>query len=477
MALQIYGYAFKSFARAVLVGALLASAMVAAPIIARAATPGSGGWYWPVGTEDFRGWDGWWEYRPQNPPRWHMAQDMPATVGHAVYAVGDGTVLESGGDHKYGGVIVMLHKTGDGRYFKAVYGHIRPAAGTGKGAKVKAGQIIGHVNGCAHVHFGIHPGIAYPPDGNPYRGHTYTSTNNYGWVDSVKFLRTNPRLLKYSAPGLPIVATVETTVQAEVLGVASGSVYWSVGSQDLRAFFSRTLAGGEALLVENEDDLPALDTVRFSATVGPTSFTLADRLPLLSLVPSTASPSWKRSVTLSGTLANALARPFTGAKIVVETSTDGTNWTRLTTATTGLTGAFALTCVPTRRAGYRARFLATAPYVTATSMVTTVAPKPSVTAPTVPTALYASHAFTVRGTLAPRSAAGIGAVVLRVQRLVSAVWTDHATVAATCRDSSAGSAYAGSLRLPRGSWRVRAQTPNDAGHAAGASSWTSFTVR
>ena len=179
------------------------SVLAAAPTPAHAVSPGSGGWYWPVGTENFKGWDGWWECRPQNPPRWHMAQDMPAPVGYAVYAVGAGTVLESGGDHGYGGVIVVLHRTADGHYFKAVYGHIIPAAAAHKGATVKAGQVVGHVNGCAHVHFGIHPGKAYPADNNPYRGHTYTSKNTYGWVDPVKYLRANPRIIPYSAPDGP----------------------------------------------------------------------------------------------------------------------------------------------------------------------------------------------------------------------------------------------------------------------------------
>ena len=194
-----------------LFGALFVSVLAAAPTAAHAVSPGSGGWYWPVGTENFKGWDGWWEYRPQNPPRWHMAQDMPAPVGHAVYAVGNGTVLESGGDHGYGGVIVVLHRTADGHYFKAVYGHIIPAAAAHKGAAVKAGQVLGHVNGCAHVHFGIHPGKAYPPDNNPYRGHTYTSKNTYGWVDPVKYLRANPRVIPYSAPAVPTIAVIDTT--------------------------------------------------------------------------------------------------------------------------------------------------------------------------------------------------------------------------------------------------------------------------
>jgi len=244
------------------------SVLAAAPTPAHAVSPGSGGWYWPVGTENFKGWDGWWEYRPQNPPRWHMAQDMPAPVGHAVYAVGNGTVLESGGDHGYGGVIVVLHRTADGHYFKAVYGHIIPAAAAHKGATVKAGQVVGHVNGCAHVHFGIHRGKAYPPDNNPYRGHTYTSKNTYGWVDPVKYLRANPRVIPNSAPAVPTIAVIDTTGHPSVIGVAAGVVYWSIASTDSTLTYSRSLHGRETVAVSDNDALSALDSTRFPASVG-----------------------------------------------------------------------------------------------------------------------------------------------------------------------------------------------------------------
>jgi len=61
--------------------AAVARAALAAP------KPGSGGWYWPVGTEDFQGWSGWLDKRGSY---LHVAQDMPCAVGHAVYAIADG---------------------------------------------------------------------------------------------------------------------------------------------------------------------------------------------------------------------------------------------------------------------------------------------------------------------------------------------------------------------------------------------------
>jgi hypothetical protein len=364
----------RSVLRAILLGALMTSALLAAPVAAHAATTGSGGWYWPVGTENFRGWDGYWAYRPQRPPRWHVAQDMPCAVGHAVSAVGDGLVLEAGGDHHYGGVIVVLHTTADGHVFKAVYGHMRPSKGIKKGVRVKAGQVVGRVNGAAHLHFGIHPGRAYPPDKNPYRGHTYNSKVTYGWVDPVKYLRANPRILVYSAPVAPVVASVDTTERATVFGTADGAVYWAIGSGEDPAVFRRDLTGGP---VEQVDETPSEpDTQRYSAHVDATSFTLADTLPSLTIAVSTAAPVWKRSVTVSGRLANASGAPFVGARVIVETSSDGAVWKQTCVALCGLKGAYSTSFVPTRRVGVRARFVPPTAYLPARSAVATVVPGP-----------------------------------------------------------------------------------------------------
>ena len=463
-----------------LVGALFVSVLAVAPMPAHAVSPGSGGWYWPVGTENFKGWDGWWAYRPQNPPRWHMAQDMPAPVGHPVYAVGAGTVLEvleSGGDHHYGGVIVVLHRTADGHYFKAVYGHIIPTAAAHKGATVKAGQVVGHVNGCAHVHFGIHPGKAYPPDNNPYRGHTYTSTRTYGWVDPVKHLRANPRVIPYWAPAVPTIAAIDTTGQPSVIGVAAGVVYWSIASTDSTLTYSRSLDGGETVAVADDDAIGALDSTRFPASVGATSFKLGDRLPHMTLTTSTSAPAWKHAVSLSGRLTNALGLPFKGAAIVLESSQDGGGWKTIASAKTGLSGAYSLSWTPITRVCVRARFVAPATYMPVASTATTIAPKPSITPPVVPRTISLGQTFTLRGTLTPRLAAGSRTVTLRMQRLVSGVWTDHSLLTATCRDSATGSAYGRSLRLTAGTWRIRAQMQADAAHAAGSSAWSKFVVR
>lgn len=297
---------------------------------------------------------------------------MPCSVGHAVYAVGDGTILEAGGDHGYGGVIVVLHKTGEGRYFKAVYGHMHPAAGIKKGGRVKAGQIVGRVNGAAHLHFGIHPGKAYPPDNNPYRGHTYDSKKTYGWVDPVRFLRENPRVCL--TPTLPVVATIDTTIAPTVLGTAVGSVFWSIGDGDDLSVFGRSIldgAAGASVVQEAPEDL---DTHRFAAAESTSSFTLRDTLPRLTLALSTPRPEPKHAVTLSGKLTSAAGATFVGARVIIESSVDGATWIRIATALTGSKGTYSCTFTPSRQLGLRARFAPATTYLSQTSAVSTVTP-------------------------------------------------------------------------------------------------------
>jgi hypothetical protein len=455
--------------------ALLLVALLLAPAVAQAASPGSGGWFWPTGSEDFGGMDGWWVYRSSN-RSWHMAQDMRAPVGHPVYAVGDGVILESNPAAGYGGVLVVLHKSGDGTVFKAVYGHIHRKS-LSKGDHVRAGQIIGTVNGAAHVHFGIHPGRAYPPDGNPYRGHTYDRTKTCGWVDPVRFLRANPRVLPYVAPPLPVVATVETSSTPTVLGTADGSVFWGEIRDGSVLRLRRPMAGGDVTRLGPDDSLPSLDTTRFAATATAASFTLRDRLPVLTANLSTREPAWRAAIAVTGSLKSASGNAFSGASVVVESSVDGAAWTRRSSAITGLTGSFRCSLVPTRTVMVRVRFAPPAPYLAATSAEASVAPRPSLQAPQVPAHPVHTKAVDVTGLLAPRASTGTHTVTLRLQRHDSSGWVDAGTAVTTNHDAGSGTRYVARVRLIAGRWRIRAQMVADSMHAAAHSQWSVLIVR
>lgn len=463
--------------RAVVAITLLTAMLLAIPSVAFASPLGSGGWYWPVGTENFQGWDGWWVYRSGN-HSWHMAQDMPASVGHAVYAVGDGVILESKADAGYGGVLVVLHRTLEGAEFKAVYGHIVRRK-LGVGDRVVAGQVIGTVNRCGHVHFGIHPGREYPSDRNPYRGHTYVKSKTYGWTDPVKFLRANPRTMAYKAPSVPRVTVVTSTVTPTYLGVAKNCVYYSIPASDgATVSYHRPLAGGEPSELPSDTSPPSLDATRFAAaSVAASSFAVVDRLPRLAVKYSSRAPGWRKPITVTGTLTNRSGKEFRGARVVLQRSDDGTSWAAVASATTGPHGKYWLQYTPDRRCSLRVRFTPAATYVRTTTTSANVAPRPGLGVPRAPKTVQAGRGFEIEGRLRSRHTAGSHSVTLEFQRLRSGRWVALFTRRTTNRDEDSATRYERALSLARGSWRVRAKMPADSRHAAATTRWARIGVK
>ena len=457
---------------------LLAGVGLGGPAVAAAATTkGSGGWYWPTGTENFGGMDGYWTYRASN-HSWHMAQDMASPEGHYVYAIADGVVAESQADAGYGGVLVIWHTTGDGQKFLAVYGHIIRRS-LAKGAKVTAGQVIGIVNSADHVHFGVHPGASYPPDRNPYRGHTYTSSNTYGWVDPVKFLRQHPAYLSYAPPALPLIATVSTVSTPTVLGVAEGTVYWTVTSDDeTPAVFARALPSGETTELAEDAQRPPLDTTRYLAVTAATSFSLYDRLPALTAKYSALNPAWKRPLCVTGTLNNAVGKPFSGAKVWLERSySGGTPWVAVATGVTGLQGTYSLAYVPPRICFVRVTFTPPTTFISAATGKIATASRPGLHAPDTAKQTTSKRRVSVSGKLDARHPAKSHTVTLHFQRLRPAGWTDVPCTWSACANSGAGSRYSRTLTLAAGTWRVRASCSADGLHAAESTKWVGFTVK
>jgi hypothetical protein len=174
---------------------------------------------------------------------------------------------------------------------------------------------------------------------------------------------------------------------------------------------------------------------------------------------------------------NAAGAPFVGAKVVIETSSDGAAWKQAATALSGQSGAYSSSIAPPAREGVRVRFTAPSTFRPARSSVATVAPQPALSAPAMPATVAANHRFTMRGTLTPRHAAGAGTVTVVVQRRVGATWTDYRTLAATCTGSGSVSSYSASVSLPAASYRMRAGVASDSLHAATTSSWSTMVVR
>jgi murein DD-endopeptidase MepM/ murein hydrolase activator NlpD len=460
--------------------AVLAGIVVGIPAVAVAGpTKGTGGWYWPTGTEKLGSMDGYWVFRSAN-HSWHMAKDIATPPGHAVYAIADGVVAESKGDAGYGGVLVIWHTTAEGQKFLTVYGHIN-RKGCPKGAKVKAGQVIGTINSAAHVHFGIHPGSSYPPDRNPYRGHTYTASNTYGWVDPIKFLKAHPAHIAYCAPPLPLVTTISTASTATVVGVADGSVYWRLlngAEEDSATVFATPLPSGPTTQVAEDAVLPAMNTTRYLAAVGPTSFSLYDRQPLLSAAYATLKPGWKHSVGVTGTLRNAAGKTFAGAPVVLERKASTGSWTIVARTITGLKGVYTLAYAPSRSYLWRVRAIPlTATYVATATVAVTVCPTPGLHAPDSAKQAGAGKAVTITGKLEARHTAGAHTVTLRLQKFTAAGWVDAKPAWTTNANSGSATRYSRKLTLAPGIWRVSASCGADSLHAGQTSAWAGFRVK
>ena len=479
-----------------------ASRALAAPLVAAgparayaAPQAGSGGWFWPVGTEDFSGWgDSWLEPRGAYV---HVAQDMHAAAGHPVYAIGDGTVWISRADTggygpggSPGGCMIIVHTTAAGEQFRALYGHISGLRFKA-GQHVTAGAVIATVNGCDHLHFGIHPSTVYR-DGNMYEGHVpKTWADHGGWVDPVSFLKTHPRASSYSPPPVPLIEVKTATPPVGEPGARDGFAYWNEQPGAELVTYRRDLAGGAESVLAPGDVVPALDHVRYviALLAAPASgFTVGDRLPRMVVTIAHDTPAWGESARLTATLTNAAGKPLAGARLKLQSRAGG-SWTSAGVGLTGADGVAKLAFTPALRTAVRVAFSppavqpAGAGYVSAVSAAATLTPHVRLGTPRTATTVASGGALTVAGTVAPQQSAGKSAVRLVFQRYDGAVWATERNVSATMTTTAAGgtattSGYVALVELKTaGSWRVRAERPADASFAATVGPWRDFTVK
>ena len=357
---------------------------VALPATALAARPGTEGWYWPTGSESFGSWSGWLQYRSYN-SSWHLAQDMPAPQGSPVYAVGDGLVLESryvrgfGPGGSAGGAVVILHTTATGAQFKALYGHLESLRYYA-GQHVAAGSVIGYVNGTSpnHVHFGIHPGRAYPPDGNAFRGHTYIRSNLYGWTNAVAFLRNNARLVVCNVPPLPVVASVPTTGAPRGLSAVAGKVYWQITN-------AHGLAEKWVYVISEKASYPRLATAmtpvgdadRYALGVSlqpKPHIDVKDRKTYTGLAVSTRTPRRGVPILAGGAVWNVACKPLAGVPVYLDAYYSKA-WHQVATVSTGSNGGWVVSYVPPMGVYLRARYVGVPPYASSRSSTLAVLPR------------------------------------------------------------------------------------------------------
>lgn len=473
------------------------SPLVAAGPAQASAPPqaGSGGWFWPVGTEDFSDWgDSWLQSRGAYV---HVAQDMHAASGHPVYAIGDGTVWISRADTggygpggSPGGCMIIVHTTAAGEQFRALYGHISGLRFKA-GQHVTAGAVIATVNGCDHLHFGIHPSTVYR-DGNMYEGHVpRTWADHGGWVDPVKFLKTHPRASSYSPPPVPLVEVRTATPPVGEPGARDGFAYWNEQPGAELVTYRRDLAGGAQSALAPGDVVPALDNLRYviALLAAPASgFTVGDRLPRMGVTVALDTPEWGVAANLTAKLTNAAGKPLAGARVTLQRRAGG-SWTPAGVGLTGADGVAKLAFTPALRTAVRVAFSppavqpAGAGYVGVVSAAATLTPHVRLGTPWTTATVASGGTLTVAGAVAPRQPAGKSAVRLVFQRYDGAAWATERNVTVAMNTTAAGgtataSGYAALVKLQTaGSWRVRAERPADASFAATVSTWRGFTVK
>ncbi len=454
-----------------------------------APSPGSGGWYWPVGAETFNGWSGWLAPRGAYV---HVAQDMPCAYGRPVYAIADGVVFISRADAggygvggTNGGCVIITHATAAGKKFHALYGHVYSLRFKA-GQRVKAGDVIARVNGCRHLHFSVHLGTKYR-DGNPYAGHVPKSWADHGgFVDPVRFLKTNPSAAAYRPPALPRT-DIATATPPLHYGAADGAAYWVEEGGAGSVTYRHDLATGERIALGPGEVVPPFDDVRYDTAVlvaPAVGFSVRDHLPTLAFATRHATPAWGVSARLTAVLTNATGAALRGAIVRLE-RLRGDSWLEVRLGVSDGEGRISFTYRPARRTTLRVTFTppATQPalrtYLPASSRRLVVTPHVLLTTPLLKATVARDAPVTVAGYLTPRHPAGEASVNLVFQRRgAGRKWVTRLTSEAQNRDAGARTRYVRSQRLPLpGAWRVRAEHPADGAHARSVSGWRSFVVR
>lgn len=211
------------------------------------------GFYWPL--DKFR-------YSLNQPTgRWlaprgrnshHLGVDMFAPVGWSVRAIADGVVHDISASGWGGGnvAIMLRHQLADGRWFIALYGHIRNIYGLRKGSRVQRGGAVGSVGPyrCgSHVHFGvIAPGrLPHAPYGTSKR----SDHNNF--INPVGFLQTGTPEEPGKDEKPPLVAEVPAAGPPQCVGTNLAE-----GSPEEDQLLDNPPDSGQELLAEHKEEPP-----------------------------------------------------------------------------------------------------------------------------------------------------------------------------------------------------------------------------
>ncbi|MFA5844820.1 MAG: hypothetical protein WC971_08350 [Coriobacteriia bacterium] len=185
-------------------------------------------------------------------------------------------------------------------------------------------------------------------------------------------------------------------------------------------------------------------------------------------------------VTLVGTLLDATGTPLPDKTVIVESSSNGTTFTRAGTASAVATapGVYRFAVRPIRGVYYRLRFAGDLFSDASVSGRVRILPRAYLTVPTVPTYPRTRYSFTSAGYLKPRYTAGAYTVRIQCYRLEGRVWRLRRTFFARNANYSSYTRYSVLARLPyTGRWALRAYVGGTSTNAATYTAYRYVTVR
>ena len=210
------------------------------------------------------------------------------------------------------------------------------------------------------------------------------------------------------------------------------------------------------------------------------AITVTRRPTLLARTSGPVTIDYHRTYTFTGLLTSS-SQSMAGRGVVLEESTDGTNFSAMSIATTtGADGTFAFELGTSRKTWYRARFAQTPTLEGAVSDSAIVLVRPIVGVPYAPATMSHNKHYSVNVRLEPGHAAGSRPVRIYMYRKSSGgAWKSHGYVQATVVNypEESWSYCFASIKLAVGKWRLRAYH-SDAEHvAAWSNGYRYVTVR
>ena len=211
------------------------------------------------------------------------------------------------------------------------------------------------------------------------------------------------------------------------------------------------------------DDAGNVGSATFSVTVVPAA--PAKKATYMTFAaPSTSAYA---SARLSGHLKYGSGSSVPYRYVTIEQYSSGA-WKRIATAKTTSTGYYSYTAKPTVKTGYRARFAGDAAYLASYSASKSVLPKVRLTRTSSWSTLKANNTYYATGYIQPKHIGSDAKVrILAYKRASNGKYYYKKGFTATYRYYSATKTrYRAAVKLPAGTWKLRAYHAKDSKNAA-----------